>query len=169
MEENNEIVRDTTLEDEIKKEIAKGSQKELTKEEIKKLTDEAMQSINFLEKIEEIEIPSDKYVVFTDGQEQLYYEDGEFYVISTTDSTKIRKKKTKKEATDMYLDFFIKYQLNPILDQRNIERQKQEILQKENEEKTKLAKEVLQKEANQEQQKASREQQKQVDKDEISL
>ena len=40
----------------------------------------------------------------------------------------------KKEATDMYLDFFIKYQLNPILDQRNIERQKQEILQKENEE-----------------------------------
>ena len=69
----------------------------------------------------------------------------------------------------MYLDFFIKYQLNPILDQRNIERQKQEILQKENDEKTKLAKEVLQKEANQEQQKASREQQKQVDKDEISL
>lgn len=169
MEENNEIVRDNTLEEEFKKEILKNSQKELTKEEIKQLTDEAMKSINFLEKIEEIEIPSDKYVVFTDGEEQLFYENGEFYIISTTDSTKSRKKKTKKEATDMYLDFFIKYQLNPILDQRNIETQKKENLQKENEEKAKIAKEVLQKEANQEQQKAQREQQKQVDKDEISL
>ena len=31
---------------------------------------------------------------------------------------KQKEKKTKKEATDMYLDYFIKYQLNPILDQR---------------------------------------------------
>lgn len=169
MEENNEIIRDNTLEEEFKKEILKNSQKELSKEEIQKLTEEAMQSINFLEKIEEIEIPSDKYVVFTDGEEQLYYENGEFYVISTTDSTKIKKKKTKKEATDMYLDFFIKYQLNPILDQRDIKKQELEITQKENEEKAKLAKEMLQKEANQEQQKSQREQQKQVDKDEISL
>lgn len=169
MEENNEIIRDNTLEEEFKKEILKNSQKELSKEEIQKLTEEAMQSINFLQKIEEIEIPSDKYVVFTDGEEQLYYENGEFYVISTTDSTKIKKKKTKKEATDMYLDFFIKYQLNPILDQRDIKKQELEITQKENEEKAKLAKEMLQKEANQEQQKSQREQQKQVDKDEISL
>lgn len=168
MEENNEkeIVRDTTLEEEFKKEILKNSNKELSKEEIKKLTDEAMVSINFLEKIEEIQIPSDKYVVFTDGEEQLYYENGEFYVISTTDSKKERKKKTKKEATDMYLDFFIKYQLNPILDQRNIYKATPERDQKE---KAQLAKELLAKEAVQEQQKTQKEPQKQLDKDERSL
>lgn len=162
MEENKEIVneKDAFVED-FKKEILKNSQKELTKEEIKKLTEEAMVSIDFLKKIEEVEIPSDKYVVFTDGEEQLYYENGEFFVISTTDSKKERKKKTKKEATDMYLDFFIKYQLNPILDQRgaNNAPAKKEI-QKEKEQ---LAKAILEKDAVQE--KAQVEQTKTVDKD----
>ena len=105
------------LEEIFKKEVLK-NKKELSKEEIKKLTEEARESIDFLKKIDEIELPKDKYVIFTDGDEQLFYENGEFYVISSTDSTKVRKKKTKKEATDMYLNFFIKYQLNPILDLR---------------------------------------------------
>ncbi|MBO5477222.1 MAG: hypothetical protein J6A15_05655 [Clostridia bacterium] len=168
MEENKEIIKDN-LEEEFRKEILKNSDKKLSDAEIKKLTEEAMVSLNFMQEIDKVELPSDKYVVFTDGEEQLYYENGEFYVISTTDSTKIKKKKSKKEATDMYLDFFIKYQLNPILDQRDIKRQKLEIMQKENDEKAKLAQQVLKKEATQEQQKAQREQQKQVDKDEISL
>ena len=45
--------------------------RDLTKDEIKKLENEAKQSLNFLEKINEIEIPKDKYVVFIDGTQQL--------------------------------------------------------------------------------------------------
>ena len=94
-------VEKNSLEEIFKKEVAK-NKKELTKEEIKKLTEEARESIDFLKKIDEIELPKDKYVIFTDGEEQLFYENGEFYIISATDSTKTKKKKTKKEATDLY-------------------------------------------------------------------
>lgn len=79
---------------------------------------EAKVTIDFLTKVDEVELPKDNYVIFTDGNEQLYYENGEFYVISATNGLKKKVKKTKKEATDMYLDYFIKYQLNPILDAR---------------------------------------------------
>ena len=126
--EEKEIMSDG-LEESFRKEVLKSLDKEkLTKDEIKKLTEEAKESIDFLQKIDEIELPKDKYVIFTDGEEQLYYENGEFYVISTTDGRKMKKKKTKKEATDMYLDYFIKYQLNPILDQKNILKEKREKL-----------------------------------------
>ena len=52
-----------SLEEIFKKEIAK-NKKELTKEEIKKLTEEARESIDFLKKIDEIELPKDKYVIY---------------------------------------------------------------------------------------------------------
>ena len=104
------------LEEEFRKEVLKSLDKKVSKEELKKIEQEAKESVEFLQKIEEVKLPSDSYVIFTDGDTQLYYENGEFYEISTTDSTKKKKKKSKKEATDMYLDFFIKYQLNPILD-----------------------------------------------------
>ena len=135
--------------------------KELSKEEIKKLTEEAKNSIDFLQKIDEVELPSDKYVIFTDGEEQLYYENGEFFSISSTDSTKRKKKKTKKEATDMYLDYFIKYQLNPILDQRDVKKQKMEIIEKQ---KAEMAKELLKNEAMQD--KAKKQKEKKIEKDE---
>ncbi len=92
---------------------------ELTEQEIKKLEKEAVGSVDFMKAMDEIELPKDNYIIFTDGDEQLLYENGEFFVISTIDSPKRRKKKTKKEATDMYLNYFIKYQLNPILDKRS--------------------------------------------------
>ena len=106
-------------------------------------------------------MPSDKYVIFTDGEEQLYYENGEFFSISSTDSTKRKKKKTKKEATDMYLDYFIKYQLNPILDQRDVKKQKMEIIEKQ---KAEMAKELLKNEAMQD--KAKKQKEKKIEKDE---
>ena len=121
--ENKESI-DEKFEDSFKKEVLKKSKKNLTEQQIKNMMKEARESVDFLQKIDDIELPTDKYVIFTDGKEQLYYENGEFFVISTTNSTKQRKKKTKKEATDMYLDFFIKYELNPILDQRDLKREK---------------------------------------------
>lgn len=106
------------LEDTIKKEVEKNGGANLSKKEKEALMQEAKVTVDFLTKVDEVELPKDNYVIFTDGNEQLYYENGEFYIISTTNGLKKKVKKTKKEATDMYLDYFIKYQLNPILDAR---------------------------------------------------
>ncbi len=160
------------LEEIFKKEVLK-NKKELSKEEIKKLTEEARESIDFLKKIDEIELPKDKYVIFTDGDEQLFYENGEFYVISSTDSTKVRKKKTKKEATDMYLNFFIKYQLNPILDLRKQQENKVKQKQKESKQKVDMAKKTLgidkKEQLTKEPKAKEKESQKKIEKDDISL
>lgn len=168
-------VEKNSLEEIFKKEVAK-NKKELTKEEIKKLTEEARESIDFLKKIDEIELPKDKYVIFTDGEEQLFYENGEFYIISTTDSTKTKKKKTKKEATDLYLNFFIKYQLNPILDLRNRKERNIEQKQKETKQKIAMAKKTLGIDKKKETQSKAKEEksqqkdsQKKIEKDDISL
>ena len=87
----------------------------LTDKQIKELEKEAAGSTEFMKALDNVEIPTDNYVVFTDGDEQLLYENGEFYVISTKDTPLRRKKKTKKEATEMYLNYFINYQLNGLL------------------------------------------------------
>ena len=106
------------LEETFRKEVLKSMDDKLSKKKKKELMEEANVSLKFLDKINEVELPKDNYVIFTDGKEQLIYENGEFYVVSSTSTLKQKKKKTKKEATDMYLDYFIKYQLNPILDSR---------------------------------------------------
>jgi len=69
----------------------------------------------------------EKYVIYTDGNEQLVYEDGEFFVVSTTDITKKREKKTKEEAKNMYLEYFIRYVLNPIIKQRELSNVEKEV------------------------------------------
>lgn len=107
------------LEESFRKEVLKAMDEKLSEKQKKELMEEAKVTLDFLEKIDEVELPNDNYVIFTDGKDQLLYENGEFYVISTTDSLRKKEKKTKKQATDMYLDFFIKYQLNPILDLRS--------------------------------------------------
>lgn len=114
------------LEESFRKEVLKSMDEKLSAKQKEALREEASVTVDFLNKINEIELPKDNYIVFTDGKEQLLYENGEFYVVSTTDSLKKKKKKTKKEATDMYLDFFIKYQLNPILDSKNMSKDKSE-------------------------------------------
>lgn len=114
------------LEESFRKEVLKSMDEKLSAKQKEALREEASVTVDFLNKIDEIELPKDNYIVFTDGKEQLLYENGEFYVVSTTDSLKKKKKKTKKEATDMYLDFFIKYQLNPILDSKNMSKEKSE-------------------------------------------
>lgn len=79
------------------------------------------ESLNFEDAINNIDIAgNDNRVVFTDGEEQLIYEDGEFFIVSSTDSLKTKKKKTREEARNMYIEYFIKYQLNPIIKQRQI-------------------------------------------------
>lgn len=104
--------------------------KKLTKEEFDKLIKEAKESIEFLKLIDKIQIPEEKYVVYTDGDMQLVYENGEFFLVSATDSTGEKRKIKRKQAIDSYVEYFIKYQLNPIIKIRkkaslNKERQQQ--------------------------------------------
>lgn len=113
------------LEEVFRKEVLKSMDDKISEKEKKALIEEAKTTLDFLNKIDEVELPSENYVIFTDGKEQLLYENGEFYVISTTDSLRQKVKKTKKQATDMYLDFFIKYQLNPILDLKSENKEKE--------------------------------------------
>ncbi len=101
--------------------------KNLTKEEIAKLESDAKQSLNFLKLIDDIKLPTDRYVVFTDGEIQLVYENGEFFIVSSTDSTKLKKKKKRSEATNMYIEYFIRYILNRINKQKEMDMMVKEI------------------------------------------
>lgn len=146
MSENNEGRAtnsfDEILGEDIVNKIVKNMDVSLTEKQIKELEKEAEGSTEFMKAIDNIQIPTDNYVVFTDGDEQLLYENGEFFIISTKDTPLRRKKKTKKEATEMYLSYFIKYELNGLLgDKKDKE---QEINDKaKDERKTKLEPKVI--------------------------
>lgn len=108
--------------------IQKASVEEtLSDEELKKIKEEAKQSIEFLKLIDKINFPSDKYVVYNDGDEQLIYENGEFFIQSATDSSKPKVKKKRLEAKDMYIEYFIKYIINPIIERKKLIQMKNEL------------------------------------------
>ncbi len=135
-----------SLEEEFKKEVLKTIDSKEEQKLMEEWIEEGKVTIDFMEKINDVEIPdSTNYVIFTDGEEQLVYENGEFYVVSTTSSLRKKVKKTKKEATDMYLDYFIKYQLNPLLDARNLSDEKVKEQQREKELAEKIAKQEVEK------------------------
>lgn len=91
--------------------------KVLTQEDKKRIEE----SLDFDKTIELIDISdNNNRVIFTDGEDQLTYEDGEFFLVSSTDSMKTKIKKKREEARNMYIEYFIKYQLNPILKQKQI-------------------------------------------------
>lgn len=135
-----------SLEEEFKKEVLKTIDSKEEQKLMEEWIEEGKVTIDFMEKINDVEIPDNtNYVIFTDGEEQLIYENGEFYVVSTTSSLRKKVKKTKKEATDMYLDYFIKYQLNPLLDARNLSDEKIKEQQREKELAEKIAKQEVEK------------------------
>ena len=120
--EERNIQDEQKIDQNLKEIISKASKnRELTKDEIKALEKEAS-SLNFLSKIAEIEIPKDKYVVFTDGNEQLIYDNGEFFLEDTLDSTKPKTKKKRAEQREMYIEYFIKYTLNKLAQKNNLEK-----------------------------------------------
>ena len=135
-----------SLEEEFKKEVLKTIDSKEEQKLMEEWIEEGKVTIDFMEKINDVEITDNtNYVIFTDGEEQLIYENGEFYVVSTTSSLRKKVKKTKKEATDMYLDYFIKYQLNPLLDARNLSDEKIKEQQREKELAEKIAKQEVEK------------------------
>ena len=117
-----DVKKENEMDDNLKDIIKRINQEQLTEGEIKKLLEESKDSIEFLKKIDEIDLKMDKYVVFTDGKEQLIYEDGEFFIVSSTEVNSKKNKKKRSEAKDMYLEYFIKYQLNPYIKNNEINR-----------------------------------------------
>lgn len=119
------------------KDIMKKASKELklSDAEIKKLLDEINENFDFNKMLEELKkkypLQSNKYVIFTDGKEQLYYENGEFFLISSVDSTKQKRKIKRKEALDLYNEYYITNILNPLIKQKNKVEPKKEVVKKE--------------------------------------
>ena len=90
----------------------------LTLEDKKRIED----SLDFDKAIESVDISDNgNRVIFTDGEVQLIVEDGEFFIVSSTDSLKNKEKKKREEARNMYIEYFIRYQLNPIIKQRKLD------------------------------------------------
>lgn len=80
------------------------------------------ESLDFDKAIESVDISdNNNRVIYTDGEEQLIVEDGEFFLVSSTDSLKTKKKKKREEARNMYIEYFIRYQLNPIIKQKRLD------------------------------------------------
>lgn len=101
------------------KQVAKS--KPFTEKQRNELEKYAKEALAFDEVIEKIDISGEKFkVIFTDGEEQLVYDNGEFFIISTIDSKKVKEKKKRSEARNIYIEYYIKYQLNPIIEQKRI-------------------------------------------------
>lgn len=119
---NDKTIKDENL-DEIIKNVVKDikNDKEISKQDIEKLISDANENIEFSKVIEDIKLASpDNRVIFVDGNEELVYDHGEFFMCDTVDSRKPRKKVKRKEATEKYIEYFIRYQLNPIIEQKQI-------------------------------------------------
>ena len=110
--------------DEVMKQVVKQIKKGNTysKEELDKLMEEANENLEFTKVLQDINLASpDNRVIFIDGNEQLLYDHGEFFICDTIDSKKLKKKIKRKEATEKYIEYFIRYQLNPIIEQKQIQ------------------------------------------------
>ena len=144
MDQNDEKTREDTsikMDNNMKDIIKKANANNLSEAEIKKLLDENKGRFDFDKIIASINLKMDKYVVFTDGKEQLVYEDGEFFVVSVTDASKQRRKIKRKEARDMYLEYFIKYQINPFLRKKELNGKAFHVIRRNKDEKEKVQKE----------------------------
>ncbi|MEG0872633.1 MAG: hypothetical protein RSE00_01230 [Clostridia bacterium] len=123
--ENNKKLEENLKE--IVKNISK--QKMLTSQEQKLLLEKTQESVEFLKKINEIEVPDDlDRVIFIDGNEELVYEKGEFFICDTIDSKKTKKKIKRLEARTIYIEYFIRYQLNPIIKQKELKSKAHEFI-----------------------------------------
>lgn len=88
---------------------------------------EMNEHLDFLKKLNDIDTIAESHrIIYTDGNEQLLYTDGEFYIIDTI-SNERRKKLSKKQARDAYIEYFITYQINPLIEKKNLQKIKENI------------------------------------------
>lgn len=115
-------------------------QKEFSKDEI----DETFQKIEekhfkLKEKIDKISIDTNGIrVILTVDGEDLIYENGEYYIFDTITKTK-KRKLTKNQARELYIEYFIRYQLNPILENKKMKKMVKDISLKTRQQKETIA------------------------------
>ena len=111
--------------DENLQEIMKKASKNpnMSESEAKELILKINKEFDFEKILEELKqkhpLGNDKYVIFTNSNEQLYYENGEFFLIAATDIAKPKKKITRMQALELYNQYYITNVLNPLLKQKN--------------------------------------------------
>ena len=109
--------------EEIKKKIKQNlkKEKELSEEELKKIMDEANENVDFLNTLKQFEVPTTgKKVIFVDGKACLVYDSGVFYIEDSVDSKKGKKKLSKQEATEVYVEYFFRYIMNPAIEKKKM-------------------------------------------------
>ena len=96
--------------------------KNLSKEQIEQLKKNIDKEFNLELAVEEVSIKfPKKRVIFIDGNDELVYDDGEFYIEDTVDSKKDKKKLSKQKAMERYIEFFVRYTLNPLIEEKKID------------------------------------------------
>lgn len=139
-DENKDIENTVKIDSEVKEIIKKAiKSNKIKKEKIdeKFVKNEILEHVDFLKKLNEIDMISENHrIIFTDKNEQLLYTDGEFYIIDTLTNEK-KKKLKKREAHDAYVEYFITYTLNPLIEKKNVEKLKNNIAKSDNKNKQK--------------------------------
>ena len=103
----------------IEKELKK--KKEISQEELNKIMQEANENVEFLKVLDEIETSNTgKKVIFVDGKACLVYDAGSFYVEDSVDSKKLKKKLTKQQAKELYVEYFFRYIMNPAIEAKRL-------------------------------------------------
>lgn len=106
-------ISDKEYEEIVKKSV---NEKNISDTEKQKLIKTLSSLSGYEQELDKTIIPGyNKKVIFTNGNKQLQYENGEFFEASSTDATKERVKLTRKEATDKYIEYFIANVLNPLI------------------------------------------------------
>ena len=91
------------------------------------------------EKIDKISIDTNGIrVILTVDGEDLIYENGEYYIFDTITKTK-KRKLTKNQARELYIEYFIRYQLNPILENKKMKKMVKDISLKTRQQKETIA------------------------------
>ena len=110
-------ISDKEYEEIVKKSV---NEKNISDTEKQKLIKTLSSLSGYEQELDKTIIPGyNKKVIFTNGNKQLQYENGEFFEASSTDATKERVKLTRKEATDRYIEYFIENILNPLIAKKN--------------------------------------------------
>lgn len=123
---NNDDEKIQDLDKNVKEIITKAQRtQDLTLKQLEELKKSCLESVEFLNKLEQINLEEKSFVIYNDGFDQLFYDNGEYFLLNTMDNKKDKKNKKKlkkSEAKDMYIQYYMKYILNPIIKQKELEK-----------------------------------------------
>ncbi len=119
MQDNNKSDSKNIVEENLQEIMKKIPKSEISESEAKVIISKINNEFDFQKILQELSkkhpLGNDKYIIFTQKNEQLSYENGEFFLIATTDISKPKKKITRMQALELYNQYYITNVLNPLL------------------------------------------------------